>query len=81
MLTFLNNLAIDCLTKKDNVEYSDYLIGVGKNSLARKVKMADLKDNLNLLELPKMKDSNLKRASKYYSAYKYLEEMEEQGKI
>ena len=38
--------AIDILTRKDNIDYFDYIKLVKTNTLARKVKLADLKHNL-----------------------------------
>ena len=39
--------AVRCLTKKDGVEYEDYLAGIKQNALARAVKIQDMLDNLS----------------------------------
>src|SRR4051794_27877845 len=38
--------AVDCLTHRDGEEYFDYVARAGSNPLARKVKLADLEDNM-----------------------------------
>jgi len=41
--------AIDCLTRRDGEEYEDFIERLAPNLLARRVKLADLADNLDLL--------------------------------
>lgn len=41
--------AIDCLTRRDGEEYDDFIERLAPNGLARRVKLADLADNLDLL--------------------------------
>jgi (p)ppGpp synthase/HD superfamily hydrolase len=41
--------AIDCLTHRDDEPYADMIERIAPNALARRVKLADLTDNLNLL--------------------------------
>ena len=65
-------IGIEGLTKPKGVSYDDYLKQVALNTLSTKVKLADLRDNLNLLELPIIEPYHLKRAEKYYNAYRYL---------
>ncbi|MCI1244508.1 MAG: GTP pyrophosphokinase [Bacilli bacterium] len=55
---------------KDNVSYEDYLKGIKSNKLATKVKLADLRHNLDASRLPKGK-ANPNQA-KYEFALSYL---------
>ena len=64
--------ALKVLTKKENQSYSEYIENICPNHLARKVKRADIRDNLNVLELCKIDDYRLKRIKKYYEAYQRL---------
>jgi len=64
--------AVDLLSKKENQRYDDYIIEIRKDSLARAVKMADLKDNLNTNRLKKISDSDKLRIKKYKQALKTL---------
>ena len=39
--------ALDCLTKRENEDYERFILRASKNSLARKIKIEDIKDNLD----------------------------------
>lgn len=64
--------AIDCLTKRDGEVYADYLQRVAANPLARQVKLADLRDNMDITRLPALGEAELQRLRKYQEAYRYL---------
>lgn len=63
---------INAITRKDGETYEAFVRRAGRNKIARAVKMADLKDNMNLLRLPELTDEDLQRVRKYHKAYKYL---------
>jgi hypothetical protein len=69
-------MAVSILTKVKGEEYETYLNRVVDNRLARRVKIADLQDNMNLAELPKVDEYCLKRAAKYHKALKFLQAAE-----
>lgn len=71
--------ALEALTHKDGESYEDFIHRVGQNKIARAVKMADLRDNMDLLRLPELKDEDWERAKKYHKAYKYLQGKGERG--
>ena len=60
--------AIDCLTRRDGEEYDQFILRVKPNPLARKVKIADLEDNINLERIADTKEDDFKRAAKYRRA-------------
>ena len=65
--------AVDVLTRRINENYDDYIERVAKNPLAKKVKIADLKDNLNLGRLMKIERADrLKLEAKYFKALNQL---------
>jgi len=64
--------AVSLLTKKEKQEYSDYILAIKKNTLATKVKLADLKDNMNPMRLKKVAEADKQRIKKYKAAYKLL---------
>ncbi|MCZ2392986.1 MAG: phosphohydrolase [Chitinophagales bacterium] len=64
--------AVDLLTKSESKLYEDYIQEIRRNELARMVKMADLKDNLNTSRLKALTESDKLRVKKYKSAYKFL---------
>jgi len=42
------------------------------NDLARKIKIADIQDNINILRLTEVKDKDLDRVVKYHKAWRKL---------
>lgn len=66
--------AIQCLTKNEDESYDQFIGRCVGNELARKVKMADIRDNLNVLRLDELDEEDLKRVVKYHRAGKRLDE-------
>ena len=64
--------AVQVLTKKKEKDYQTYLENVKSNSLARVVKLADLKHNSDLSRLSSVTDKDLERLEKYKKAIDYL---------
>jgi len=61
--------ALDCLTHQAGVPYETYIEKISSNSLASKVKLADLKDNMNVRRLPRLNANALARVEKYHKAW------------
>lgn len=66
--------AIELLTHSDSVPYLDYVKTIKNNSIARKVKLADLKHNSDLSRLDNIDDKALERVEKYKKAIEILQE-------
>jgi (p)ppGpp synthase/HD superfamily hydrolase len=64
--------ALECLTKKENESYEQFIDRVSKNVLATVVKIADLKDNMNISRLAQITEKDLLRLKKYHSALNKL---------
>ena len=64
--------AVRCLTRKPNEEYLDYIRRIKENPLARKVKLADLKDNLDVNRLEELQAKDCRRLERYLQAKKIL---------
>lgn len=64
--------AAQVLTKEKYTPYFEYLSRVKENSLARTVKLADLKHNSDRSRLARITDKDLKRLEKYRKAIKFL---------
>lgn len=60
------------LTKKENEDYFDYIDRINQNGWATRVKICDLKDNMDITRLKKLTDKDLLRLSKYLKAYRIL---------
>ena len=71
--------AVDCLTKKGkgNTYYKQYLKSCKNNSLARRVKIADLEDNMDIRRYKLLKPSHFKLLKKYLNAWHYLTKEED----
>ena len=69
--------AVDCLTKRQGEQYGAFIDRIAVNALARKVKVEDIRDNLDLARLPSVGDADLKRAAKYHTALTYLLSLDE----
>ena len=64
--------AVELLTKTESKPYEDYIQEIKRNELARVVKLADLKDNMNLTRLKKVTETDKMRIKKYKEAYNLL---------
>ncbi|KKL14997.1 hypothetical protein LCGC14_2510050, partial [marine sediment metagenome] len=64
------------LTRIKNEDYFDYIarinVDADANADAVKVKLADLRDNMNVLRLRHITDKDIARLNKYAAAYKLL---------
>lgn len=64
--------AVDVITKKKEQEYFSYLKSIKDNSIAKKVKIEDLKHNSDLKRLRSITQKDIDRAIKYKKAIDYL---------
>lgn len=64
--------AVSVLSKHEGENYSDYILRVSENDLARRVKMVDLEDNLDVLRLKTLSEKDLFRVFSYHRSYKVL---------
>ena len=64
--------ALRLLTHDDGEEYAAYVESVAANPLARAVKVADLRDNLDVTRLPEVTEKDAKRIAKYVASLRRL---------
>ena len=64
--------AVLCLTKQSGESYQNFVLRAKQNPLARKVKLADIEDNINVLRLTKLTETDLARIVKYHAAWHEL---------
>lgn len=64
--------AVELLTRVRGESYEQFIERVGTDPLARKVKKADIQDNLDVLRLAELSDSDLRRVDKYHRAWHRL---------
>ena len=67
--------ALKCVTKlSEDEDYDHFIDRVKSNPLAVKVKLNDLRDNMDITRLGKVTEKDLLRLNKYIRAYKQLTE-------
>jgi (p)ppGpp synthase/HD superfamily hydrolase len=65
--------AVEALTRLAGEDYFDFVRRVKQNPIAAKVKVADIKDNMNLTRLKTISDQDLRRNEKYKEALSILQ--------
>jgi len=66
--------AVQSLTKNEGEDYMEFVARAKKNTLAAKVKIADIEDNIDVLRLASLDEHDLARIRKYHSAWRFLKE-------
>ena len=64
--------ALDSVTKRKGEDYQDFVKRSARNPVSRKVKLADLEDNMDLRRLRQITDDDKARLQKYITAWKSL---------
>ena len=65
--------AVAALTKQEGEDYEAFIRRVAPNPIAREVKLADLRDNMDLTRIAEPTDRDRTRIEKYRRAIAYLE--------
>ena len=63
---------LDCLTKRPGEEYEDFIKRIEPNPLARRVKLMDIEDNMDVRRLSTMTENDLQRLERYRKAWAEL---------
>ncbi|MGE0228313.1 MAG: HD domain-containing protein [Dehalococcoidia bacterium] len=66
--------AVDFLTRREDETYEAFIERVDGDALARRVKLADLEDNMTLTRLRELDDRAVERLGRYMRAYRRLTE-------
>ena len=64
--------ALKCVTKQENEDYDAFIGRVKTNPLAIKVKLNDLRDNMDITRLFYITEKDRERLNKYLKAYQEL---------
>jgi (p)ppGpp synthase/HD superfamily hydrolase len=64
--------AVDCVTRRSTETYAEFVERARYNPVARKVKVADLEDNMDIRRLPDVSDKSLERLKKYHEAWRSI---------
>ena len=68
--------AVDRLTRRDDETYEQYVERAAADPLARRVKLADLEDNMDLRRLDTVTEKDRERLERYLKAWRYLRGLE-----
>jgi (p)ppGpp synthase/HD superfamily hydrolase len=69
--------AVACLTHQDNENYTAFLARIESNAIARRVKLADLEDNMDVRRLNALTEKDIKRLKRYHPAWVKLSQTDE----
>ncbi len=64
--------ALACVTKRKGETYPGFVARAAKNPIARRVKLADLEDNMDVRRLHTVTKRDAKRLTKYLAAWRRL---------
>jgi len=64
--------ALDCVTKREGEAYEDFVKRSASNVLAKRVKIADLEDNMDIRRHEVLEPKDLERFNKYLRAWRGL---------
>ena len=64
--------ALDCLTRRAQESYEEFIGRVVSNPLAARVKRYDLEDNMNLTRLRQIGERDLERIQRYHQAHRQV---------
>jgi (p)ppGpp synthase/HD superfamily hydrolase len=67
--------ALDCLTRRSTETYEQFIERVAANPLARRVKLADLEDNMDMRRLPAVTEKDRERLDRYIRSWRRLKEI------
>lgn len=72
--------AVEALTKRDGEDYEAFIRRVAPNAIARKVKLADWRNNSDLSRITQPTERDRQRIEKYQRAIEYLEALGQSGR-
>ena len=67
---------LDCVTQRKGESYEQFIARAGSHPVARKVKIADIEDNMDIRRLPAITPKDAARLERYIQHYHQLKAME-----
>lgn len=64
--------AVDCLTRRDDESYEEFIERVKVNPIARRIKIADLEDNMDIRRISNLTKKDIQRLKKYHHVWLVL---------
>lgn len=72
---------VDCLTRRQKETYEEFIERVKLNSTARKIKLADLEDNMDINRISEPTEEDWERLKKYHRAWLRLKQCREETEL
>ena len=69
--------ALDCVTRRDDESYEQFIERAAPNPLARRVKLADLEDNMNMLRFRRPEERDWLRLKRYHKSWNRLKSIKD----
>ena len=66
--------AVECLTRREQETYEEFIKRAATNPLARQIKIGDLRDNMNLARIAEPTPRDYERLERYRKALEMLGE-------
>lgn len=66
---------LDSLTRRGGEKYEDYVGRILENKTACRIKLADLRDNMDLTRIESLAEADVERVKKYVKAFKRISEV------
>lgn len=66
--------ALDCLTRREDETYAEFVERARANPIARQVKIADIEDNMDIRRLHEVTEDAMTRVQRYLKAWRRLKE-------
>lgn len=73
--------AVDLLTHRTEDSYDVYVERLSRNPLARRVKLGDLEDNMDIKRLEDVTSKALERLARYHKAWIFLQQMDQEAAV
>jgi (p)ppGpp synthase/HD superfamily hydrolase len=64
--------AVDCLTRRATESYEEFIARAKVNPIARRVKLADIEDNMDIRRLEEVSEKDRQRLNRYRRAWAVL---------
>ena len=68
--------AVLALSRRTDETYAEFIVRASQNEIAKKVKIADLEDNMDIRRLHEISDMDMVRIRKYLHSWRYLKGLE-----
>lgn len=66
--------ALDCVTRRNDETYMEFVQRAEVNPIARQVKLADIEDNMDVRRLVQITEKDVERLQRYRNAWEFLKE-------